>query len=193
MALLDFSIVKFFPIRVLFVPQRTDFQLKASLVSKFQVLNVYTSGNTHGNQRIGHTMKKFNFLALFVLAGCTHQFALMPRDGGHSGSGEANESGKEININLNGRAYIGTYVYDGGKFITTHASGITQGYAGGLNATASYTGVASTFVPGSGNGKIVATSDGDTLRCDFQYSNGSGIGICNDKAGKQYDLLILNW
>ena len=137
-------------------------------------------------------MKKLILIALFVLAGCTHQFALMPRDGGHSGTGEANEAGKEISINLNGRTYIGTYVYDGGKIITTHSSGISQGYSGALNATASYTGTASTFVPGSGNGKIVATSDGDTLRCDFHYSDGSGIGLCNDKAGKQYDLLILN-
>jgi uncharacterized lipoprotein YehR (DUF1307 family) len=108
-------------------------------------------------------MTKLTLLALFALAGCTHQFALMPRDGGHSGSGEANESGKEVSINLNGRTYIGTYVYDGGKIITTHSSGISQGYSGALNATASYTGTASTFVPGSGNGKIVATSDGDTL------------------------------
>jgi hypothetical protein len=137
-------------------------------------------------------MKKTILLAFFALAGCTHQFALMPRDGGHAGSGEANEAGKEIGITLNGRTYVGTYVYDGGKIITTHSSGIAQGYSGALNATASYTETASTFITGSGNGKIVATSDGDTLRCDFQYSDGSGIGLCNDKAGRQYDLLILN-
>jgi hypothetical protein len=137
-------------------------------------------------------MKKSILLAILVLAGCTHQFALMPRDGGHAGSGEANEAGKEISIDLNGRKYIGTYVYDSGKIITTHSSAIAHGHSGTLNATASYMGTASTFIPGSGNGKIVATSDGDTLRCDFQYSDGSGIGLCNDKAGKQYDLLILN-
>ena len=131
-------------------------------------------------QRIGHTTKKPIVLALFALAGCTHQFALMPRDGGHAGSGEANEAAKEISINLNGRTHIGTYVYDGGKTITTHSSGMAQGYSGALNATASYTETASTFTPGSGNGKIVATSDGDTMRCDFQYSDGSGVGLCNE-------------
>jgi hypothetical protein len=137
-------------------------------------------------------MMKPTLLVLIVLTGCTHQFALVPRDGGTSGSGEANESGKEISVKLNGRTYIGTYVYDGGKTITTHSSGILQGYSGALNATASYSGTASTFVPGDGIGRIVATSDGDTLRCDFHYSDGSGIGLCKDRAGKQYDLLILN-
>lgn len=137
-------------------------------------------------------MRNILLVLLLALAGCTHQISLIPRDGGQAGSGEANESGKKVTINLSGRTYLGTYVYDGGSVITTQSYGTTQAVSGAARATAFTNGTASSYVPGSGNGKILAFSGGDSLRCDFQYSGGTGIGICTDNAGKQYDLLIAN-
>jgi hypothetical protein len=137
-------------------------------------------------------MRELFLVALVTLAGCSHQISLMPRDGGQAGAGEANESGKKVTINLNGRTYMGTYVHDGGKVITRQLYRPAQAYSGVVYATAFGSSTATTYVPGSGNGKILATSDGDALHCDFQYSDSTGIGICTDNAGKQYDLLISN-
>jgi len=52
-----------------------------------------------------------------------------------------------------------------------------------------YTG---TYVLNGGvNGRILAVSpNGDSIRCEFQYSGGSGIGTCKDSVGELYDLQI---
>lgn len=118
----------------------------------------------------------------FLLTGCSHNLSLHSRDGSPSGQGVAQEAGKTITINLNGKVYSGTYVRDGGKVA------IFQSYSGAFGS-----GFGTAYVPGSGNGRVLATSaDGDAIRCEFLYSSGSGIGVCHDNSGKDYDLLIHN-
>ena len=143
-----------------------------------------------------HDMHK-TLIAILVcvafLGGCAHNLTLHPRDGGSIGQGVAQEAGKTVTITLNGRTYSGTYVYDGGRIATFQSYGSATVYSGARAATAFGSGFGSAYVPGSGNGRILATSnDGDAIRCEFQYSSGSGLGVCRDNAGKEYDLQIHN-
>ena len=137
-------------------------------------------------------MKGILFSCLLLLTACAHQFQLIPRNGGSAGNGTAQEAGKQITISLNGRTYKGTYVYDDGSVITTHSSATATAYSGSRSATAYGNGVSSTYIPGSGNGRIFATSGDDSIRCDFMYKGGSGLGYCQDNARNEYDLLIQN-
>ena len=121
----------------------------------------------------------------FLLTGCAHNLTLHPRDGSPSGQGVAQEAGKTVTINLNGKVYSGTYVYDGGKVATFQSYGSATAYSGTKSASAFGSGFGTAYVPGSGNGRVLATStDGDAIRCEFEYSSGSGIGVCRDNAGK---------
>lgn len=129
-------------------------------------------------------------LAAALLGGCAHQLDLISRDNSGNGTGTAQEVGKQITINLNGKTYSGTYIYDGGKVINTSSSATATAYSGSNTARAYGTGYSSTYVPGSGNGRVLATSGNDSLRCDFSYQGGTGIGYCRDNYGKEYDLLI---
>jgi len=133
----------------------------------------------------------YKLLILFVLlSGCAHNLDLISRTGGPNGSGVAQELGKQITINLDGQQYKGTYVYDGGSVIRTNSAATATAYGGHRTATAYGTGVSSTYIPGSGNGRILATSGKGSIRCDFNYSQGTGIGYCQDNYGGEYDLLI---
>jgi hypothetical protein len=126
-----------------------------------------------------------------LLTGCAHNLTLHPRDGSPTGQGVAQEAGKTVTINLNGKVYSGTYVHDGGKVATFQSYGNATAYSGTKSASAFGSSVGTAYVPGSGNGRVLATSsDGDAIRCEFQYSNGSGIGVCHDNSGKEYDFLI---
>ena len=128
--------------------------------------------------------------ATLLLSGCAHQLDLISRDNSGNGIGNAQEIGKRIAINLNGRTYVGTYVYDGMKIINTTSSASATAYSGSRSATAYGNGHSSTHIPGSGNGRVLATSGNDSIRCDFNYSGGTGIGYCQDNSGREYDLLI---
>lgn len=131
-------------------------------------------------------------LAAIMLAGCAHPLTLYPVGGGQAGTGSADEFGKRVTINLNGRVYTGTYVHDGGQLIPTSVYGSASTYSGTYSGGTAYgASVGTTYVPGSGNGRILAAApDGGTIRCDFQYRSGSGIGQCEDNAGKRYDLKV---
>lgn len=129
-------------------------------------------------------------LATIFLNGCTHHLELVSRDNSGNGFGSAQAIGKQITINLNGQLYKGTYVYDGMKVINTTSSGSATAYGSSGTATAYGSGHSSTYIPGSGNGRVLATSGNNSIRCDFNYSQGSGIGYCKDNFGKEYDLLI---
>lgn len=128
--------------------------------------------------------------ALAILNGCAHQLDLISRDNSGNGIGNAQELGKQISISLNGKSYKGTYIYDGGAVIRTTSTATATAYSGSRSATAYGNGNSSTYIPGSGNGRILATSGNDSIRCDFNYSGGTGIGYCQDNSGKEYDLLI---
>lgn len=126
-----------------------------------------------------------------LLSGCSHPLTLFARGGGVSGSGEANEIGKKVTINIGTKVYTGTYVYDGGAVIVGSSYGTATAFYGARSAMAYGSTSSTTYVPGSGNGKVLATSSsGDSIRCDFMYSSGTGIGYCQDSAGQEYDLLI---
>jgi hypothetical protein len=125
-----------------------------------------------------------------TLNGCAHNLDLISRTGGPNGSGTAQELGKQITINLDGKQYKGTYIYDGGAVISTNSTATARAYSGSRSATAYGTGVSNTYIPGTGNGRILATSGSDSIRCDFNYGKGTGIGYCQDNAGNEFDLLI---
>ena len=135
-------------------------------------------------------MKRIILTAFLLLIGCAHQLELISRDNSGNGTGNAQEAGKQITINVSGKTYRGTYVYDGGRAVTTVSSANATAYSGSRTAHAYGNGFSSTYIPGSGNGRILATSGDDSIRCDFTYEHGSGIGYCQDNSGKEYDLLI---
>ena len=136
-------------------------------------------------------MKNFTlFLLLIFLTACAHQLELYSRNGGINGTGIAQEAGKQITINLDGRVYTGTYTYDGGKTIISNAYGTATAYSGKSSATAYGNYTNTSYVPGSGLGRLFAHSqDGKSLRCEFSYSEGSGIGVCEDNENNSYDLV----
>ncbi len=127
---------------------------------------------------------------VFMLSSCAHQLQLISRNNSGNGSGVAQEAGKQVTIDLNGRNYIGTYVYDGMKIFTTTSTANATATSGNRTATAYGNGYATSYVPGSGNGRVIATSGDDTLRCDFNFSDGTGIGYCVNNTGNEYDLII---
>jgi hypothetical protein len=122
------------------------------------------------------------------LVGCAYSLALHPRDGGSVGTGRADGSSKTVEINLNGKTYRGPYIYDRGAVIAS------QGFAtafSGARVAAGINTLGTTYVQGSGNGRVLATSsDGDALRCEFTFREQAGIGVCEDNSHRQYDLVI---
>jgi hypothetical protein len=128
---------------------------------------------------------------LIIIAGCAHEFTLHPRQGGERGTGVATTSDRTVTITLDGKTSKGTYIFDGGNVVISTTTGSATAYSGARSATALGSGQTSTYIPGSGNGRILAiATDGDAIRCEFQFSRGSGLGLCHDNAGKGYDMLI---
>lgn len=134
-------------------------------------------------------MKTINLLILFFLSSCTHQMQLISRNNTGNGTGTVQEMGKQVTIYLNGKTYKGTYVHDSGSSVATINNSTATAYNAYGSSTAYGTGSIISYIPGSGNGRIIATAGDDTLRCDFQYSRGSGVGYCEDNKGNSYDLI----
>ena len=152
----------------------------------------------------------FSLLATLTLLGCEslHHFTINPREPGASGQGVAYGLKKTVDISLNGNNYTGTFILDTGKVKTyvsnssvavnsniTATSGTNTAYGTGFGQ-AYGTSVGNVYEQGSGNGKLLATnSKGDAIRCEFTINltrHGTGLGICQDNAGKQYDMLVLD-
>lgn len=151
------------------------------------------------------------FLAALSLVGCAeplHHFTINPREPGASGQGVAHGFQKTVNITLNGETYTGTFILDVGKVTTlvsnststassnaTVTSGTNTAYGTGFGQAYGTT-VGNLYEPGSGNGKLLATTaNGDAIRCEFTINlslHGTGLGICQDNAGKKYDMVILD-
>lgn len=130
-------------------------------------------------------------MVLISLFGCAHQLELYSRDGTVNGTGVAQEAGKLITIKLDGNEYKGVYTYDGGKTIISNAYGNASAYSGNRSATAYSQSTSTSYIPGSGLGRVfVHSQNGKSLRCEFSYSSGSGIGVCEDNDSKPYDLVI---
>ena len=128
-------------------------------------------------------------ITFLSVTGCAHELALHPRDGGATFQGVANESGRKVELQVDGEVYKGTYVYDGGSVIIGNSTGFGVAGSSVIQSTGIYTG----YAPGSGNGQIFARSpSGKSIRCEFLYKDGSGLGVCERSDGKVYDLQILN-
>lgn len=124
------------------------------------------------------------YLAVLLLQACAHSLAIHPRDGSPRGEGVANESDQSVTINLQGKTYTGKYVYGGGAVALTNFTAFGGGSAFGSGIT---------YMGGAGSGRIFVTApSGSALRCVFDYSEwtSTGMGACQDNAGKEYDLLI---
>lgn len=123
-----------------------------------------------------------------MLAGCSHALELHSRDGAPSGSGSAEEVMRSVTIDLGGKVYRGTYTFNGGSVISTTSTAFGSSSRGG---TATATAYGTTYAPGSGNGRIFATSGpGDSIRCEFSFRGMNGLGVCSDNSGRVYDLVI---
>lgn len=135
--------------------------------------------------------KAFALVLAIALSGCAYNLTLHPRDGGPVGSGTANSSNKSLTIDLAGKTYRGTYVYDGGSPVFSQTFGNATAF-NRFGTTSAYGSATTTgYVPGSGQGRVVAfASDGSSIRCEFTFRQGSGIGVCEDNTNKPYDLVI---
>lgn len=138
-------------------------------------------------------MKKYLLVIALMLSGCAHQFDLYSRDGSAGGSGTANEAGKKITILLDGETYFGTYTYNGGQTIINNSYGTATAYSNNRTVRAYGNSVGTSYIPGSGLGRIFAhANSGKSIRCEFEFHQGSGLGACQDNDNKSYDLVIKN-
>jgi hypothetical protein len=129
--------------------------------------------------------------AALLLQACAYPLTLQSRDGGPGGTGTANSGGKTVEIALNGKTYRGSYIYDGGAVIPTQTFGSATASNRYGTTTAFGSSTSTTYVPGSGAGRILAMAGpGDSIRCEFMYRGSGGMGVCEDNSGKAYDLLI---
>ena len=133
--------------------------------------------------------------ALLGLAGCasTYQLTLMPRDSGKTYGGvmDGLNSGQgAISINIEGKAYSGTWVESAPAYTSGWVSG-GYGYRGW--GWGGWAGGASVHMdnPGGGAAKALLTAaDGSGLRCDLRGTRSGGGGECRDDKGKEYDVQI---
>jgi hypothetical protein len=129
-----------------------------------------------------------------VLCGCAaqHNLTFVNRATGETGSSvvatTTGTRGGDIQISLGGKAYSGTWVYvaNGG------AIGFANTYATSSLATGTATGTMMAMPTGGGGTILASADDGSTLRCQFQYNQigNTGLGVCQDNKGGQYDLQI---
>lgn len=131
-------------------------------------------------------------VALLSVGGCSHTVHVIGRAGAPSGTTTVATGGQggsgDMTLPLDGKVYNGRWVYvpsGGGIGLTTATA-----YNGWHSATATGTTV---MPPMGGNGSLLLSAGaGDTLRCMFNYSSwhSTGIGECQDDAGRSYDLQI---
>ena len=134
--------------------------------------------------------------ALLGLAGCasTYQLTLMPRDSGKTYGGvmEGLASGQgSISINIEGKAYAGTWVESAPASTTGWVSGgVGYGHRG-WGGWGWGGGTIHMDNPGGGAAKALLTApDGSGLRCDLRGTRSGGGGECRDDKGKEYDVQI---
>ena len=140
-------------------------------------------------------MTRFMALALAALAagGCasTYQLTLMPRDSGklyHGTADELSATEGRIAIEIDGKAYAGTWVQTVPDRATGYLSGgwgMRRGFGAGAVVSLDY--------PQGGEAKALLTApDGSGLRCDLRGGQGSssGGGLCHDDRGRLFDVQI---
>lgn len=119
---------------------------------------------------------RFIFIAACVaLAGCAGNLKLL--EDGKVHNGQYNSLTKQVDVDIDGRHYSGS-------FFQGAAVGFGTSFSGGRVSTG--TGFGSN---GSG-GAVLTSSDGKVLECGFQAMFGRGQGHCAGMDGRQYVLVI---
>jgi hypothetical protein len=118
-------------------------------------------------------------VAFILLAGCTHDITLYPRDGGEQATGWVNDGSHNLEVQLRGDTYSG-------KYVLGQTFGIGMGTTFGVR-------------PRFGSGMMVSqnnqagallTGPKGILRCDFVIvAAHGGNGVCQDSRAV-YDMLI---
>lgn len=116
---------------------------------------------------------------LLLLAGCAGTLQLHPRDGGERAVGAFNTGGRSMEVTVGTKLYSGSYVTNAGGSVSTF-----QGFSG--RATAFGTG--QSFHSGNSAVALLTASDGDTMRCEFNYQRLTAIGVCQTRGGRVFDL-----
>jgi hypothetical protein len=87
--------------------------------------------------------------------------------------------GKTTEVTLAGKSFRGNYV--------TNAA-IATGSAVVFSGRKSAWGTGTTTYSGNSGFGFLTARDGDTLRCEFQYQGFSAIGVCQDRAGRVFNM-----
>jgi hypothetical protein len=101
--------------------------------------------------------------------------------------GSYNTLGKTITVNVGGEPYTGNYVMG-----QTFNFGASQSYGSAYSGRSSAYGYGTSFgqsVSTSNQGRALLVSPSNkTIRCDIMASGMNGQGVCQDGAGRMYDL-----
>lgn len=96
--------------------------------------------------------------------------------------GSRGHGASSIEATINGQRYEGrwTAATEGGVAFGTLISGSRMA-TGSMVSAGGSRGIA-----------LLRSAEGGTLRCEFVYSGigGAGYGVCEDREGKRYDLMI---
>ena len=132
-------------------------------------------------------------VAALALSGCatTYQMTLMPRDSGKTYTGLLEEAGSgegRITVNLDGKAYTGTWVQS--TPASTHGW-VSGGFGWGRRGWGGLGTMITLDNPQGGEAKaLLSAADGSGLRCDLRSGQGRGGGVCRDDRGKEYDVQL---
>jgi hypothetical protein len=121
-------------------------------------------------------MRSYLVALLLALTACTHTITLYPRGGGEQATGTVNDGSKNMEVQLRGDTYAGSYVL-GQTF------GV--GMVGGANPTTV------TTVGTTNNATALLVGPKGVLRCEFRIvAAQGGNGVCVDSSNTMYDMLI---
>lgn len=113
-------------------------------------------------------------LAALALAGCGGSLMLV--NSGKAYPGKFDAVSKTIEVDVDGKLYKGNYV--------TNASFATASTNMGLKTATS------TITSGGNTGSaLLMGSDNSVIRCQFNYQGMSAVGVCQDSAGRMFDMV----
>lgn len=131
-----------------------------------------------------------------LLSGCAANISLIDRTTGNSYSGKtigaALGGNGEIQANVEGTEYKGTWTYSATGGSLSLGSATTSAYGSGGYATAFSSGN-SMNISAQGKGLInMKSSDGRFIRCVFDFNewSNSGIGECQRNDNRLFDLTV---